>query len=55
MRIVECLVPKLFIDELVGISNRLETSPLTFALRKAYGHDIVLDWNELDTLAGLAL
>jgi hypothetical protein len=32
-------MPKLFIDEFVGISNRLETLPLAFAIRKAFGHD----------------
>jgi hypothetical protein len=42
-------MPKLYIDEFVGISNRLETLPLAFAIRKAYGHDIVLDWHELDS------
>jgi hypothetical protein len=44
-------VPKLYIDEFVGISNRLETLPLAFAIRKAYGHDIVLDWHELDSFS----
>jgi hypothetical protein len=33
-------VRKLFIDEFVGISKRLETLPLALAIRKAYGHDI---------------
>jgi hypothetical protein len=41
--------PRLYIDEFVGISNRLETLPLAFAIRKAYGHEIVLDWRELDS------
>lgn len=44
-------MPKLYIDEFVGISNRLETLPLAFAIRKAYGHEIVLDWHELDSFA----
>ena len=44
-------MPKLFIDEFVGISNRLETLPLAFAIRDAYGHDIVLDWHELDSFS----
>jgi hypothetical protein len=44
-------VPKLFIDEFVGISNRLETLPLAFAIRKAYGHEIILDWHELDSFS----
>ena len=42
-------MPKLYIEEFVGISNRLETLPLAFALRKAHGHEIVLDWHELDS------
>jgi hypothetical protein len=42
-------MPKLFIDEFVGISNRLETLPLAFAIRRAYGHEIILDWHELDS------
>lgn len=44
-------MPKLFIDEFVGITNRLEVLPLAFALRKAYGHEIVLDWHELDSFS----
>ncbi|MBA3033962.1 MAG: hypothetical protein KKF85_09390 [Gammaproteobacteria bacterium] len=44
-------MPKLFIDEFVGITNRLEVLPLAFALRKAYGHEIILDWHELDSLS----
>ena len=44
-------MPKLYIDEFVGISNRLETLPLAFAIRKEYGHDIILDWRELDSFS----
>ena len=44
-------MPKLYIDEFVGISNRMETLPLAFAIRKAYGHDIILDWRELDSFS----
>lgn len=44
-------MPKLFIDEFVGVSNRLETLPLAFAIRNAYGHDIFLDWRELDSFS----
>ena len=43
--------PKLFIDEFVGISNRLETLPLAFAIREAFGHQIILDWHELDSFS----
>ena len=45
------IMPKLYIDEFVGISNRFETLPLAFALRQAYGHDIILDWHELDSFS----
>ncbi|MBV2235647.1 MAG: hypothetical protein KUL75_08900 [Sterolibacterium sp.] len=44
-------MPKLYIDEFVGISNRLEALPYAFAIRQAYGHDIVLDWRELDSFS----
>jgi hypothetical protein len=42
---------KLYIEEFVGISNRLETLPMAFAIRKAYGHKIILDWHELDSFS----
>ena len=45
------IMPKLYIDEFVGVSNRLETLPLAFALQKAYGHEIILDWHELDSFS----
>jgi hypothetical protein len=44
-------MPKIYIDEFVGITNRLETLPLAFAIRRRYGHDIVLDWHELDSFS----
>ncbi|GBG02355.1 hypothetical protein AZSI13_16820 [Azospira sp. I13] len=44
-------MPKLYIDEFVGVSNRLETLPLAFAIAKTYGHDIILDWHELDSFS----
>lgn len=44
-------MPKVYIDDFVGVSNKLETLPLAFAIRKAYGHDIVLDWPELDSFS----
>ena len=44
-------MPKLYIDEFVGITNRLETLPLAFAIRKAFGHEIILDWHELDSFS----
>lgn len=45
------IMPKLYIDEFVGISNRLEALPLAFAIRQAYGHEIILDWRELDSFS----
>jgi len=42
-------MPKLYIEEFVGITNRLETLPLAFAIQQEFGHDIVLDWRELDS------
>jgi hypothetical protein len=44
-------MPKLYIDEFVGITNRLETLPLAFALQKAHGHSITLNWHELDSFS----
>ncbi len=44
-------MPKLYIEEFVGITNRLEALPLAFAIQKEYGHDIILDWNELDSFS----
>lgn len=44
-------MPKLYIDEFVGITNRLETLPLAFALKKAYGHSITLNWYEMDSFS----
>ena len=44
-------MPKLYVEEFVGITNRLETLPLAFAIRKEYGHDIILDWRELDSFS----
>jgi hypothetical protein len=40
--------PKLYIDDFVGVTNRLETLPLAFAIREKYGHEIILDWPELN-------
>jgi hypothetical protein len=45
------LYPKLYIDEFVGITNRFETLPLAFALQKAHGHSITLNWHELDSFS----
>ena len=42
-------MPTVYIDDFVGVSNKLETLPMAFAIRKAFGHEIVLDWPELDS------
>ena len=44
------LTPRVFIDDYNGITAHLETLALVFAIRKAYGHEIVLDWREFDAL-----
>ena len=44
-------MPKLFIEEFVGITNRLEALSLAFAIQQRYGHDIILDWRELDSFS----
>lgn len=51
MKSLYSVMPKLFIDEFVGVTNRLEALPLAFAIRQHYGHDIVLDWHELDSFS----
>lgn len=44
-------MPKLYIDDFVGVSNKLESLPMAFAIRKEYGHEIILDWPELDSFS----
>lgn len=44
-------MPKLYIDEFVGITNRFETLPLAFALKNSHGHSITLNWHELDSFS----
>lgn len=39
--------PKLYIDDFVGVTNRLEALPVAFAIQKKFGHEIILDWPEL--------
>jgi len=43
--------PRVYIDDYNGITAHLETLVLAFAIHKAYGHEIVLDWPELDALS----
>ncbi|MBI3881382.1 MAG: hypothetical protein HY301_15130 [Verrucomicrobia bacterium] len=41
---------KLFLQEYIGLANRLESLTLAFAIRCAHGHQVFLDWPELDAL-----
>ncbi len=42
---------KVFIGNYTGICNHLETVILAFAVRERFGHEIWLDWPELDAFA----
>jgi non-ribosomal peptide synthetase component F len=41
---------RVYIDNCFGLCNRLEAFVLACAIRRAFGHEIVLDWPELDAL-----
>jgi len=41
---------RIFTSDYTGLANRLEGLSLSFAIREAYGHEICLDWSELDAL-----
>ena len=41
----------LFLQEYIGLGNRLESLVLAFAIQRAHGHEVFLDWPELDALA----
>jgi hypothetical protein len=41
---------KIYIDDCLGLCNRLETLVLARAIRRSFGHEIVLGWPELDVL-----
>jgi hypothetical protein len=43
-----CLM-RLFIFDFTGICNRLEALSFAYVIRDYYGHEIVLDWPELDS------
>jgi hypothetical protein len=52
---LDCLLspvtkPRVYIDDYNGITAHLETLTMAFAIRKAYGHEVALDWRELDAL-----
>jgi len=42
---------RLFTADYTGLANRLEGLSLSFAIKEKYGHEICLDWPELDALA----
>ncbi|MCX8497282.1 MAG: hypothetical protein ORN51_13960 [Akkermansiaceae bacterium] len=41
---------KVYIQEYIGLVNRLETLTLAFAIQQRHGHQVLLDWPELDAL-----
>lgn len=41
---------KLFLQEYIGLCNRLESLTLAYAIQQAHGHEVLLDWAELDSL-----
>ena len=43
--------PKVYIDDYNGIAAHFETLPVAFAIQKAYGHPVFLDWKELDAFS----
>ena len=44
------LRPAVFVGDFAGLANRLESLNIAFAIRARGGHEIVLDWPELDRL-----
>ena len=43
--------PRVYIDDYNGIAAHFETLVVAFAIQKAYGHPIFLDWKELDAFS----
>lgn len=41
---------KVFITEYVGLSTRLEALAMAFLISEYFGHEVCLDWHELDAL-----
>lgn len=44
------MAKRLYIEEYIGLANRLETLNLAFAIQQQHGHEVWLDWPELDAL-----
>jgi len=42
---------RVFISEYVGLSTRLEALAMAFLISERHGHQVCLDWHELDALA----
>jgi len=42
---------RIYLQDFIGLCNRLEALALAFALRAAHGHEIHLDWPELDAFS----
>ena len=42
------MTKRVWITEYVGLSTRLEALAVAFLIRKRWGHEICLDWHELD-------
>jgi hypothetical protein len=43
--------PAVYVSDFAGLANRLEALNIAFAIRARGGHEVVLDWPELDRLA----
>lgn len=44
------LKKKVFIDDYVGLSTRLEVLAMGFLISEYFGHEVCLNWNELDSI-----
>lgn len=44
------LRPAVFVGDFAGLANRLESLTIAFAVRARGGHEVLLDWPELDRL-----
>ena len=40
----------IFLSDYIGLCNRLEALTLSFAIQERYGHEICIDWPELDAI-----
>ena len=42
---------RVFITEYVGLSTRLEALAIAFMISDQFGHEVCIDWRELDALS----